>query len=240
MEPLARVDRQLVSGGDLLPELDELFLLVGGAPEPAVEGQLHRLGHDQLAARVLGDGAADLVLLQGDEAKAVPPGRQGTGQARRAGADDQQVQGLGLRVVLEGHGCLRQQPTAVVNLAMAVVRSTLGPCVRWPADPLGDLCCHRGAVGDGRAHQRIASDLAGQVEAGDAGGLQLVAQDRNVVPLGQVSQRDLDGAHRAGLGAAAVADTTGAVDHCGLAVDEAQDAVLRAGRDAGTTAHTAA
>ena len=89
---LGALDHLELGARDDLGEQLQQGLLAGAAqPELADARQLERRGHHDLLPRVALDRAAELALLQHHAARAPVLGLERGPQARRAGADDQQV-----------------------------------------------------------------------------------------------------------------------------------------------------
>ena len=109
---------------------------------------------------------------------------------------------------------------------------------RPAAAPARHALDHPRALRDRVAHERHAAHLARQEEPGGVGLVPLVHL-RHVRARLEVAQADLDGADRAGLLAARVADAAHAVDDGGGAADDAQHVALRAGGDARAAADAA-
>src|SRR6516162_8386429 len=94
-----------------LPELEQCLL--ARLAEVDLADERHRGGgrHDQLAARILEDAAAERFLLDGDEAHASSHRGQGSREAGRAGADDHQVEQVAARLAAAAANGLDRLPT---------------------------------------------------------------------------------------------------------------------------------
>ena len=202
LEPLERnpgPDGKLVLLDDLGPDLQQLLLGVRRLREPAVQRQIHGLGHDQLPPRILGHGAAELLLVDRQEVQTLRASFQGARDPGRARADDQQVE--------NGFGTFYGQ--------RAAIRSDL------PRDG--------GPVLDRRADERVAGDLAGQVHARRPDGFERRFERRQVRTFRDVAQRHGDRADRALHRAEPVPDAARAVYDQRLTVDHLEHTLLGAG-----------
>jgi hypothetical protein len=198
LEDLAALDRQLVAARDVAPQIDQLLLRVARAVELAEERQLDRLHHHELAPRILRDRPSDLLLLEHHEREPLGLRLQCTRDAGRTRADDREVVGVG--------GSTRARRAHAAR----------------------DLGRDRRAVRDRRADQRVAGDLAREVDAGQARDAERFVEHRDVAPLREVAERQRDRADRAGGRARAVSDAARAVGDERLSVDDLEHAVLGA------------
>lgn len=187
---------------------EQLLLRQQRAAEAPVEGQLDGLAHHDLAAGIVGDAAAEALLLEdaGHEAL-LATGHRG-GDAGRAAADDDDVDDV------------------ATLLVRAAARARIGLLEAF-AEGAADL----GALAQGVLDEAHAAELADDEDAG-------ATRLERVVGLGQIdpalggAKDEADGADRALDGAAGVADAVGPLHQRGHAVDDADDVALRAGLDA--------
>src|ERR1035441_5767952 len=149
-----------------LPEGEQVLFRELGFLEGAGQRELHRAGHDQLLARILGDGAAYGIAFQREVTKFAFDGAEGGADAGGSGADNHHVE----HVRVNGGVGLRGQT-------------------------LGDSVDAIAALVDRILDQREAAEFAGDKEIGDVG-LQLGRHKRQVRadPRGRVDHGD--GVHR--------------------------------------------
>src|SRR5215472_12001958 len=96
LDVLAIIDLQLRLGQDLVPEFEQLLLADLAEIDLADQRQRPWRGHHHLAAREVGDGAAERLLLHGDEAQLVLHCCEARRKAGRTAADDHDVVPVGL------------------------------------------------------------------------------------------------------------------------------------------------
>src|SRR5262249_37013509 len=88
----ALLDVELDTLADVGPQHEQLLLGHGLAADAAVAGELERAGHDDLGARVVGDGAAVAILADDLALEAGGDEGQRRGEAGGARADDDRVE----------------------------------------------------------------------------------------------------------------------------------------------------
>jgi hypothetical protein len=91
--PLLIADLKPIVFAGISPEFQQRFLRGISKLHLADDGQLHRRGHHQLAARILKHGAPQRILFDGLVVEPQLLGSQRRGQTRRSCADDQDIEG---------------------------------------------------------------------------------------------------------------------------------------------------
>ncbi len=199
------VDRQAGTAVQLLPELDDLLLGHLQLVEFPVQREFDGTRHDDLLARILGHGAAELVLLERHVAEFPLDRAQRRADPRRTGAHDADVDHARPRApALDG-----KQPAADEVDAIA-------PFV------------------DGILDQREPAELARDEEIGDVR-FMFRRKLRHVGAHTRTCHDDGDRADGACLGAEAMADAFVAVDDRCLAGEHRQDIAFGAHLDARPT-----
>src|SRR5882762_9810490 len=206
LDLLARVDAEPRLFVNLFPETQDLFLRDLQFVEFAVHGKLDGTGQHQFLARVLGDGAAEFVLLERDVAELLFDGAQRGTDPCGTRTHDAHVRHAGdCAAAFDRKESARDRVHAVATLIDRVL------------------------------DKREAAELSRDEHVGD-GGLVVWIELGHVRADAGTRHDDGDRPDGTRLGAEAVADAFVTIHDCGFARDHREHVPLRADVDARATA----